>query len=74
MTAVCRYKHWLGGIFSLKHLRKLSVTAGSTWVRLPPEFAHLSLLEDLSIEMRIEGGQVSHFAPSPISEIACLSI
>ena len=62
MTALRRYKHWLGGIFSLKHLRKLSVTAGSTWVRLPPEFAHLALLEDLSIEMRIQGGQGSQFA------------
>lgn len=65
MTALRRYKHWLGGIFSLKHLRKLSVTAGSTWVRLPPEFAHLALLEDLSIQMRIEGGYGSHAAKLP---------
>lgn len=53
-----RHKHWLPGTFALRHLRELSVTAGSTWVRLPPEFAHLTGLERLSIEMRIEGGCV----------------
>jgi hypothetical protein len=53
---LCRYKHWLPSIFALKHLRELSVTASSTWVRLPPEFAHLTALERLNIEMRIEGG------------------
>ncbi len=51
-----RYKHWLPSIFELRHLRELTVTAGSTWVRLPQEFCHLTNLERLTIQMRIEGG------------------
>ena len=51
-----RHKHWLPSIFELRQLRELTVTAGSTWVRLPQEFCHLTNLERLTIQMRIEGG------------------
>ena len=51
-----RYKHWLPSIFELKQLRELTVTAVSTWVRLPQEFCYLTNLERLTIQMRIEGG------------------
>ena len=51
-----RHKHWLPSIFELRQLRELTVTAGSTWVRLPQAFCHLTRLERLTIQMRIEGG------------------
>ena len=56
VRAACRHKHWLPSIFELRQLRELTVTAGSTWVRLPQAFCHLTHLERLTIQMQIEGG------------------
>ena len=51
-----RHKYWLQSIFELRQLRELTVTAGSTWIRLPQVFCHLTHLERLTIQMQIEGG------------------
>ncbi|CAL5218847.1 g578 [Coccomyxa viridis] len=68
------YKHWLPSIFELRHLRELTVTAGSTWVRLPQEFCHLTNLERLTIQMRIEGGRQVAQGFVPIELLSCIRL